>query len=75
MRSKPSTQPQFDFIAEAGDGERNAIFELLSPNFAAVDELVRLSGMPSAQVQMVLLELELAGRLERGAGARVRLTA
>jgi DNA processing protein len=75
VRSKPSAQPQFDFIAEAGDGERNAIFELLSPNFAAVDELVRLSGMPSAQVQMVLLELELAGRLERGAGARVRLTA
>lgn len=75
VRAKPSTHPQFDFIAEAGDGERNAIFELLSPNFAAVDELVRLSGMPSAQVQMVLLELELAGKLERGAGARVRLTA
>ena len=75
VRSKTSVQPQFDFIAEAGDGERNAVFELLSPNFAAVDELVRLSGMPSAQVQMVLLELELAGKLERGAGARVRLTA
>ena len=75
VRSKLSVQPHFDFVAEAGDGERNAIFELLSPNFAAVDELVRLSGMPSAQVQMVLLELELAGRLERGAGARVRLTA
>lgn len=75
VRSTPSAQPQFDFIAEAGDGERTAIFGLLSPNFAAVDELVRLSGMPSAQVQMVLLELELAGRLERGAGARVRLTA
>lgn len=72
--SKPAAQPLFDFIAEAGDGERQAIFELLSPNFAAVDELVRLSGMPSAQVQMVLVELELAGRLERGAGARVRLT-
>ena len=75
VRSKTSVQPQFDFIAEAGDGERNAVFELLSPNFTAVDELVRLSGMPSAQVQMVLLELELAGKLERGAGARVRLTA
>lgn len=75
VRSKSTAQPQFDFIAAAGDGERNAIFELLSPNFAAVDELVRQSGMPSAQVQMVLLELELAGRLERGAGARVRLTA
>ncbi|MBK6706287.1 MAG: DNA-protecting protein DprA [Sphingomonadales bacterium] len=75
VRSKPAAQPLFDFIAEAGDGERQAIVELLSPNFAAVDELVRLSGMPSAQVQMVLVELELAGRLERGAGARVRLTA
>lgn len=73
--SAQSAQPRFDFIAEAGDSERNAILELLSPNFAMVDELVRLSGMPSAQVQMVLLELELAGRLERGAGARVRLNA
>lgn len=73
VRSTPVPQPQFDFVAEADDSERNTIFALLSPNFAAVDELVRLSGMPSAQVQMVLLELELAGRLERGAGARVRL--
>ncbi|MGL5837661.1 MAG: DNA-processing protein DprA [Sphingorhabdus sp.] len=71
----PTAQPRFDFVAEAGDSERRAIAELLSPNFAAVDELVRLSGMPSAQVQMVLLELELAGKLERGAGARVRLAA
>jgi DNA processing protein len=70
-----SAQPQFEFVAEAGDSERKAIAELLSCNFAAVDELVRLSGMPSAQVQMVLLELELAGKLERGAGAKVRLTA
>jgi DNA processing protein len=75
VRSTASAAPRFDFIAEAGDSERGTIFGLLSPNFAAVDELVRLSGMPSAQVQMVLLELELAGRLERGAGARVRLTA
>lgn len=67
-------QPQFDFVAEAGDDERRAIAELLGPNFASVDDLVRLSGMPPAQVQMVLLEYELAGRLERGAGARVRLT-
>lgn len=74
VRSQPAPPPQFDFVAEAGDGERDAIFGLLSPNFTAVDELVRLSAMPSAQVQMVLLELELAGRLERGAGAKVRLT-
>ncbi len=74
VRAVPAAPPLFDFVAEAGDGERRAITDLLSPNFTAIDELVRLSGMPSAQVQMVLLELELAGKLERGAGARVRLT-
>lgn len=66
--------PHFDFISDAGDAERKAVNELLGPNFASVDDLVRMSGLPAAQVQMVLLEYELAGRLERGAGARVRLT-
>jgi DNA processing protein len=40
-----------------------------------VDEIIRLSGLPSAVVQTALLELELAGRLERHAGGRVSLTA
>jgi len=38
-----------------------------------VDELIRQSGLPPAEVQTVLLELELAGRLERHAGGRVSL--
>ena len=33
-----------------------------------VDELVRQSGLPSGAVQLVLLELDLAGRLDRHAG-------
>lgn len=56
---------------DAGTGERSAIAGLLGPTPVAVDELVRQSGCPSATVQLVLLELELAGRLERHAGARV----
>ena len=40
-----------------------------------VDELIRQSGQPSSAVQMALLELELAGRLERHAGGRVALIA
>ena len=39
----------------------------------SIDELIRQSGISPAVVQMVLLELELAGRLERHAGARVSL--
>ena len=56
---------------ESGQGERAAITNLLGPTPVAVDEIVRQSGFPAATVQLVLLELELAGRVERQAGARV----
>ena len=46
---------------------------LLGPVPVAVDELIRQSGLAPAVVQTVLLELELAGRLERHAGGRVSL--
>ncbi len=62
-------------ISEAGDPERRAVGELLGMSFVAVDEIVRQSGLSSPLVQSVLLEYELAGKLERGAGAKVRLTA
>ncbi|MBX6322913.1 MAG: hypothetical protein IRY94_13875, partial [Rhodospirillaceae bacterium] len=39
----------------------------------AVDELVRQCQLSSAVVQTVLLELELAGRLERHPGNRISL--
>jgi DNA processing protein len=38
-----------------------------------VDELVRQSRLPAAQVASVLLDLELEGALLRHAGARVAL--
>lgn len=57
------------------DGERAGLEELLSHSFAGVDELVRQSRLPAGDVQLFLLELELAGRLERGAGGKVRLSA
>lgn len=59
--------------ADAGDGERRALIELLGPTPVAVDELVRQSGQEAGTVQLVLLELELAGRVERHAGAKISL--
>lgn len=58
---------------DASDRERGAVIDLLSPVAVAVDELIRQSSLPPAIVQTVLLELELAGRLERHAGGRVSL--
>lgn len=59
--------------ADADDAARRAILALLGPVPVAVDELIRQSGYVPAIVQIVLLELELAGRLERHAGGRVSL--
>ncbi|MBQ1500735.1 MAG: DNA-processing protein DprA [Sphingomonas sp.] len=56
---------------DASDAERAAIVALLGPAAVPIDEIIRQSGMPPALVQTVLLELELAGRLERHAGGRV----
>ena len=58
---------------DASDRERAAVTALLGPVPVPVDELVRQSALSPAVVQTVLLELELAGRLERHAGARVSL--
>ena len=58
---------------EADEDSRRSVEELLGPSPVPVDELVRLSGLPSGSVQLVLLELDLAGRLDRHAGGRVSL--
>jgi len=46
---------------------------LLTAAPVAVDELIRQSGTPAAAVQLALLELEIAGQLERHAAGRVSL--
>ena len=58
---------------EPGGGERARIVELLGPTPVPIDDLIRLSGSSPATVHVVLLELELAGRLERHGGALVSL--
>ncbi len=62
---------------EAGESEPPDDFirlvELMGPAPVGVDELVRLSGLPPGTVQRILVELELAGRLERHGGRRVAL--
>ena len=55
--------------------ERARIVGLLGPTPVGIDDLVRLSGSSPAVVRTVLLELELAGRLERHGGGLVSLRA
>jgi DNA processing protein len=52
---------------------RGRIEQSLGPTPVAVDELIRECHVSPAIVHMALLELELAGRLERHPGNRVAL--
>lgn len=78
LRVRPLRQRRIDYAAPAtpagaDEAARRAVADLLGATPVPVDELIRQSGLPPAEVQTVLLELELAGRLERHAGGRVSL--
>ncbi len=62
------------FADEPDDEARARIVELLGPAPVGLDDLVRLSNSTPARVRTVLLELELAGRIERQGGGLVALT-
>lgn len=68
--------PPGEGIADDGEplpNERARIVALLGPAPVQMDDLVRLSKSSPAVVRMVLLELEIAGRLERHGGSLVSL--
>lgn len=65
--------PDFSATPPPGEGDRARVIEALGPTPVAVDEIIRHTGLHPAQVFMVLLELDLAGRLERHAGGNVSL--
>jgi DNA processing protein len=59
--------------AEPNPDQRARIVALLGPTPVSIDDLVRLSQSSPAIVRTVLLELEIAGRLERHGGGLVSL--
>jgi DNA processing protein len=67
------TQLSDTIMDSTPDVDRRTIEELLGPSPVAVDELVRQCHLSAPAVRSVLLELELAGRLERHPGNRVSL--
>ena len=69
---EPERLPQ-GVASEPAADERRRIVALLGPVAIDIDDIIRLSACSPAIVRMVLLELELAGKLERHAGGRVAL--
>lgn len=76
IMARPITleEPGDDYSeAEPAADERACIVTLLGPSPILLDDLIRMSGASPAIVRTVLLELELAGRLERHGGGMVSL--
>ncbi|MER8858660.1 DNA-processing protein DprA [Mesorhizobium sp. M0757] len=69
----PEKAPDFSATPPPGEDERSGVLEALGPTPVGVDEIIRHTGLNAAQVSMVLLELDLAGRIERHAGGNVSL--
>jgi len=60
-------------LVNGDDDAVGVVEQLLGPSAVPVDEVIRLSGASAGAVQMALLELDLAGRLDRHAGNKVSL--
>ncbi len=78
MGQLPVREPEEEEMEAVGNiepapDERTRIVALLSPTAVSIDDLIRLSQSSPRIVRMVLLELEIAGRLERHGGGMVSL--
>ena len=75
FRSNTSLEEPSDLSATPppSENERERVIESLGQAPVNIDEIIRHTGLHPAQVAMVLLELDLAGRLERHAGGFVSL--
>ena len=70
---EPEISPEPGEDVEPAPDERSRIVSLLSPVPISIDDLIRLSKTSPRVVRIVLLELEIVGRLERHGGGLVSL--
>lgn len=82
MTRSPLREAQLDLFAppsspvvedDISDGDRALVLEKLSPTPTPIDELIRQCELSPAVVQTVLLELELAQRVEHQPGNKISL--
>jgi DNA processing protein len=71
FEAREGSDEPLDFDTDPAERER--IVALLGPSPISLDDVIRMSGLSPALVRTVLLELELAGRLERHGGGLVSL--
>lgn len=71
--SEPIIEDEREMAIPPSEGDRDAIITALGPSPIEIDELIRHTGLPAQSVYLVLLELDLAGRLYRHPGGLISL--
>ena len=64
---------RYEEESEPSDSDREKLLSALDRTPTSVDELVRFLDLPPSRLQVMLLELDLNGRLERHAGNQVSM--
>lgn len=71
---EPPQEQERPMAMPPSEREREQIVDSLGPTPVEVDDIIRHTGLPAAQVYLVLLELDIAGRLQRHAGGLVSIS-
>ena len=71
--SEPIIEDEREMAIPPSENDRDAIVTALGPSPIEIDELIRHTGFPAQSVYLVLLELDLAGRLYRHPGGLISL--
>lgn len=66
-----SEEPADVLVDEAGDGLRQRLMDAMGPTAIAVDDLIADLSADAASVSSLILELELAGTVERRSGGKI----
>ncbi|PWE52834.1 DNA-protecting protein DprA [Metarhizobium album] len=70
---EPPYESERPMLLPPGEEERDRIIDALGPTPVEIDDIIRHTQIQPATVYLVLLELDLAGRLHRHAGGLVSL--
>ena len=71
---EPAAEPQPEYLESSDEPAiRAQLLDLLGPSPIAIDDLMRRCRFPPAAINAVLLDLEIAGRVETLPGGRVAL--
>jgi len=71
--NEPAGEEEKPQLLPPNDTDRARITDALGPTPVEVDDIIRHTGLPASAVYLVLLELDIAGRLHRHPGGSVSL--